>query len=90
MMHGTTNIKLPYKVPTRCHLHTLSFPHHYFEKDQRTARKEHRININCLKRSEALVVNKCNKTPSDQPDEGETTGFCFKPNLNAAVRLTEF
>jgi hypothetical protein len=52
--------------------------------------KEHRININCLKRFEALVVNTCNKIPSDQPDDGERTGVCFKPYLNAVVKLTGF
>jgi hypothetical protein len=65
-----------------------SFPRHFSEKDQRTARKEHRININCMKRFEALVVNACNKIPSDQPDDGERTGVCFKPYLDAVVRLT--
>jgi hypothetical protein len=33
------------------------------------------------------VVNECNKISSDQPDDGERTGVCFKPNLDAAVRL---
>jgi len=68
----------------------LSFPHHYSEKNQRTARKEHRININWMKRFEALMVNECNKIPSDKSYDGERTGVCIKPNLDAAIRLTGF
>jgi hypothetical protein len=43
-----------------------------------------------MKRSEALVVNECNNIPSDKADNGERTGVCIKPNLDAAVRLTGF
>lgn len=35
-------------------------------------------------------MNECNKIPPDQPDDGERTGVCIKPNLDAAIRLTGF
>ena len=57
---------------------------------KKTTQKEHRIYINCSKRFEAVVVNACNKIPSDQPDDRERTGVCFKPYLDAVVRLTGF
>jgi len=43
-----------------------------------------------MKRFEAFVVNECNKSPPDKPDDGERTSVCIKPNLDAAVRITGF